>query len=295
VTGERVPAHVLAPPPHRSLAWAAAQVGKGARVITATPIVASRWHANHVLTIERGGSLVRYILRRWARTGWDVDDPDFDARREATALTWLASTPVNAPELIAADPDAAVTDVPALLITILPGSPPPAELDDPHRFIGEMAHGLAGIHAVGAGPLPRYRPWRDLRSVRPPPWVPERWHRIWELVRAGAPPSEDRFIHRDYHHGNTLWSAGRQVGIVDWTTASIGPRGVDVAHARWNLAIDYGPETAAAFLDAYRALVPDYRHDPYRDAAQVADWLDAEPVVGTRLARLDHYLADVLG
>jgi aminoglycoside phosphotransferase (APT) family kinase protein len=295
VTVGSIPAHVLTPPPAASLAWATAAVGAWAQVIHLEPITASRWHANHILTIEDGSSTVHVVLRRWARPGWEIDDPDFDARREATALAWLAATPVPAPELIAVDYDGEITDVPALLMTVLPGWPPAEEPYDPHRFVMELARAMVEVHAVPVGAAPPYRPWCDLGSAMPPAWVPRRWHRLWEIVRNGARHAEQRFIHRDFHHGNTLWSSGELVGIVDWTTASIGSRGVDVAHARWNLALDFGPELAASFLDAYRELAPDYRHERYWDAAQVVDWLGDEPVSGTRLGRLDRYLSDVLG
>ena len=81
---------------------------------------------------------------------------------------------------------------------------------------------------------------------------------------------------------------------MDWTTASIGARGVDVAHARWNLALDYGPEYASAFLAAYLRTVPDYRHDMYWDAAQVADWLDETSLDAVALSRLSGYVDDIL-
>lgn len=295
MTGGQIPVHVLAPPPAGSLAWAAAAVGAGARVVRVEPITASRWHANHILTIERGGSAVRLVLRRWARPGWEIDDPDFDARREAAALSWLAPTRVPAPELVGADVEGVRTDVPALLMTLLPGRPPNAERDEPDRFVRELARTLAEVHAVPVGALPPYRPWQDLPSAEPPSWVPTRWHRLWEIVRGDSPEAEERFIHRDFHHGNTLWSGGELVGIVDWTTASIGSRGVDVAHARWNLALDFGPELATDFLDEYRRCAPDYRHEQYWDAAQVVDWLGDEPLSGTDLERLDRYLSDIIG
>jgi aminoglycoside phosphotransferase (APT) family kinase protein len=258
------------------------------------PIIASRWHANHILTIEHEGGKTRLVLRRWARPGWEIDDPDFDARREAAALTWLAPTPVRAPHLVAIDPDGAQTEVPAVLITLLAGEPPDAEPDDPHRFVAKLARALAAVHAVPAGAVPAYRPWQDLSSAAPPAWARRRWHRLWEVARGHAPYAEESFIHRDYHHGNTLWSDGELVGIVDWTTASIGSRGVDVAHARWNLALDYGPEVAADFLDAYQRRIPNYRHERYWDAVQVVDWLGDAPVTGIHLERLDRYLTDVL-
>jgi Ser/Thr protein kinase RdoA (MazF antagonist) len=45
------------------------------------------------------------------------------------------------------------------------------------------------------------------------------------------------FLHRDYHPGNLLWNDGSLSGIVDWAFSCRGPRGVDVAHTRWNLAL----------------------------------------------------------
>ena len=263
-------------------------------MVRADPLTASRWQANHLLTIEHGRSITRLILRRWARPGWDIDDSDFDARREAAALAWLASTPVPAPALIAADPTGAQCDVPALLITVLEGHPPSPTPANPHRLVAELARALASVHAVTPGAVPPYRPWHDLRSARPPRWAPVPWHPLWELVRADPPAADACLIHRDFHHGNTLWSGDRLTGIVDWTTASIGAAGVDVAHARWNLAVDYGPEQAAAFLEEYRTAVPGYRHEAYWDAAQVADWLDEEPLDDRTRSRLDRYLAEVL-
>ena len=94
-----------------------AQEAAGARVVAALPLE-SQWLANHLLVLGDGRELV---LRRWARPGWERDDPDLTAAREALVLERLADTPVPAPELVAADPDAAACDVPALLITRVPG------------------------------------------------------------------------------------------------------------------------------------------------------------------------------
>jgi hypothetical protein len=44
--------------------------------------------------------------------GWGEEDPDFTAAREAAILKLLAPTPVPAPAVVAADPGAAVCDVP---------------------------------------------------------------------------------------------------------------------------------------------------------------------------------------
>src|SRR3954471_22080560 len=95
-----------------------AQEAAGARIVAALPLE-SQWLANHLLVLGDGRELG---LRRWARPGWGGDDPDLTATREVLVLERLADTPVPAPELVAADPDAAACDVPALLLTRLPGA-----------------------------------------------------------------------------------------------------------------------------------------------------------------------------
>src|SRR3954469_10966547 len=92
-----------------------AQEAAGARIVAALPLE-SQWLANHLLVLGDGRELVR---RGGARPGWEVDAPALPAAREVRVLERLADTPVPAPELVAADPDAAACDVPAPLL------PPP--------------------------------------------------------------------------------------------------------------------------------------------------------------------------
>src|SRR3954469_16460542 len=96
-----------------------AQEAAGARIVAALPLE-SQWLANHVLVLADGRELV---LRRWARPGWEADDPDLTAAREALVLARPAGTPARAPELVAPAADAGAGDVPALLVTRLPGHP----------------------------------------------------------------------------------------------------------------------------------------------------------------------------
>jgi aminoglycoside phosphotransferase (APT) family kinase protein len=82
------------------------------------------WHLNHALTVVDGGGRVhRLVLRRWARPGWDRDDPDYTAAREMTILELLRPTPVPAPVLVGADLEGVESGVPTLLLTRLPGHP----------------------------------------------------------------------------------------------------------------------------------------------------------------------------
>jgi hypothetical protein len=84
-------------PPPSALRWAAAAVGAGGRVVRVRPL-ASGWLANHAVDVaDAVGVVHRLVLRRWARPGWEVDDPTLTAAREAAVLELLAATPVPAP------------------------------------------------------------------------------------------------------------------------------------------------------------------------------------------------------
>jgi aminoglycoside phosphotransferase (APT) family kinase protein len=297
---DQVPRLLRRRPPAAALRWAAAPFGPGSRV-TAVRSLSSAWLANHAVdVVDAAGATHRLVLRRWARPGWDVEDPDFTAAREAAILDLLAPTPVPAPELVAADPDAAACDVPALLITRLPGGPP-----DPHADPAALLDGLAAalpiIHAVAvpAGVVPAYHRFYEPERLVPPGWSarPGLWARAFEVAAGPPPPTESRFIHRDYHPGNTLWAEGRLVGVVDWVGGSWGPPSVDLGHMRLNLAWELGPEAADQFLAAHRALTG-LDHHPFWDVACVVDVvgeLDSPgPPPEPWLARMEDLLAAAL-
>jgi aminoglycoside phosphotransferase (APT) family kinase protein len=286
-------------PPAAALRWAAAAVGAGSRVVRVR-LLASSWLANHAVDVaDAAGGVHRLVLRRWARPGWEVDDPTLTAAREAAALELLAATPVPAPRLVAADPDGATCDVPALLLTRLPGRPPEVAAD-PRRLVAGLAAALPAIHAAGAGAaaLPAYHRFYDPRALVPPAWSgrPGLWARAIEVAAGPPPAGESCLIHRDYHPGNTLWSRGRLVGVVDWNFASWGPPSFDLGHMRANLAADLGPAWADEFLAAHRALTG-FEHHPWWDVAAVVD-LDLipapSPPPAPELDRVEAFVAAAL-
>jgi aminoglycoside phosphotransferase (APT) family kinase protein len=286
-------------PPPAALRWAAAAVGRGARVVRVRPL-ASGWLANHAVDIaDAAGGRHELVLRRWARPGWEVDDPTFTAAREARALQLLAATPVPAPRLVAADPDGAACDVPALLLTRLPGRPPGPALD-PRRLVGGLAAALPAIHAAdgGAAALPAFHRFYDPASLVPPAWsdLPGLWAQVLEVAAGPPPPGESCLIHRDYHPGNTLWLRGRLVGVVDWNFGSWGPPSFDLGHMRANLALDLGTEWADKFLEAHRALTG-FEYHPWWDLAAVIDLdliPDPDPLPGPELDRVEAFVAAAL-
>jgi aminoglycoside phosphotransferase (APT) family kinase protein len=298
-------------PPAAALGWAAAAFGPGSRVVAVRPL-ASAWLANHVLEVAgRDGRLHRVVLRRWARPGWDEEDPDFDAAREAAILELLAPTPVPAPALVAADPDGAACDVPALLLSLLPGGPPDLS-GDPGRVLEGLAAALPPIHAVavpgtgrggrpgegGPAPVPAYHRFYEPEQLAPPAWSarPGLWERAFEVAFGPPPPSRPCFLHRDYHPGNTLWTGRRLVGVVDWTGGSWGPPSIDLGHMRLNLVWDLGPEAADRFLAAHQALTG-FDHHPAWDVVAAVDCvpeLDAPGPPEPWLARMEDWVASSL-
>lgn len=290
-------------PPERSLRWACEAIGAGSRIASVRRLTLGGWHANHALTvIDRRGVAHRVVLRRWAKPQWSLEDPDFTAAREAAVLELLAASSVPAPRLLAADADAAVCDVPTLLINLLAGHPPglPQDMDE---LLGQLACALPAIHAIdgpGLAQLPEYRTYCDLSAIGPPAWSrhPKLWERALDVARAGAPPGRRCFIHRDYHPENTLWARGRLTAIVDWTQAcGHGPAAVDTGHMRWNLAITYGLDAADQFLAIHRSLAGALDDQPYWDVVTVLDVMgELDPADWPRfdLDRLERYLDGVL-
>jgi aminoglycoside phosphotransferase (APT) family kinase protein len=259
--------NAAAQPPRAALKWAAHAAGPGARVRRARPLRGGGWHANHLLELELvGDGRLRLVLRRWARPGWDIDDPDMTPAREASLLERLDRAALSTPRLVAMDATGAEAGAPAILETVVPGTPI-RRPRDPIAFARALAEPLITIHAVpvdsaaDALAIP-YRRYYDPASLVAPAWAADR--RMWEraIEVALMPPSDtpSTFIHRDYHPGNVLWTRGRGTAtrrvseIVDWTSASLGPPAIDVGHMRWNLAATHGRHVADAFLDICREL-----------------------------------------
>jgi aminoglycoside phosphotransferase (APT) family kinase protein len=171
------------------------------------------------------------------------------------------------PEPVAYDATGARSGYPSLIMTYLPGEPVLHDLDQ-----RQIVEPLALLHAREAPKdFPRYRHWFDIDRLAIPKWTqrPATWAELIDAVGGREPNAEQVFLHRDYHPGNLLWENGTLSGIVDWPSSCRGPRGIDVAHARGNLALVDGVAAAEQFLRAYRQIVPSYDHDPWWDIADL--------------------------
>jgi aminoglycoside phosphotransferase (APT) family kinase protein len=261
-----IPPELRRSPPRPTLEWVAAQIGPGAQV-TAVRRLRNAWAAAmHAVDVDdEQGRRHELVLRRWARH--DLPPDPGVVANEAAALRLLMAANTGAeprtpelrtPEFIAADAEGALADVPALLMTRLPGHDvlAPPDLD---AYLDGLVGALHAIHAVPVAPeveLERYRPWGVENLTEPPPWTRHRsaWTHAISTAHGPIPSYTTVFCHRDYHPGNVLWHDGRVSGVVDWTHACRGPAAADVAHCRANLTLLFGLDVADDFARRYGAV-----------------------------------------
>ena len=244
--------------PDRAKRWVLDVFGDGSRIVSARRLALGGWHVSHAVSVlDQRGRVHRVVLRRWARPGWELDDPDYTVLREVRVLGLVQAAAIPAPLVLAADPDGVRCDVPAVLLSRLPGHPPTRADSESDGFFRQLAETLAAIHELAPSAKSRLDPYRlyyDRADATLARWMPATptWSSALATVRQPPPTGAISLIHRDYHPENTLWSRRRLTGVVDWTQASSGPPGLDVGHMRWNLALDYGQTVADNFLAAYQ-------------------------------------------
>ena len=265
-------------PPRVALRWASRELGG-----TVTAVRALRGgsaSAVHLLTVDRGAAVERVVLRRYVRPETVEEEPDV-AAREALALRFVAGLDLGAgvatPRLLAVDPTGEKAGVPALLMSRVAGRVEwsPEHLD---RWLTGLAALLPPMHAAALPPPGVIRPFEPYRqdSYESPGWArrPAVWPRAVELFHRPPPDGvgPDVFTHRDFHPGNVLWRRGRVTGVVDWSSASIGPACVDVGHCRGNL-FQYGLEVADRFTEIWEQLTGASYH-PWADVVTIIGSLD---------------------
>ncbi|MFF3091380.1 phosphotransferase family protein [Streptomyces nojiriensis] len=181
--------------------------------------------------------------------------------REAAILGLLGDTDVPAATLVAVDATAQYCDHPSLLMSLLPGT---VRLDDQDADdrAALMARQLVRIHQLTTAVHQRpraYQAWASAERVTPPAATgrPELWQRAVDVIRQDPPEYRGRFLHRDFHPGNVLFTGTdedlRISGVVDWVETSWGPADLDVAHCSTALALLHGVPAGMGFADRYVA------------------------------------------
>lgn len=261
-------------PPPEALRWVERAAGRGTRITSIRRLRGGTSSAVHAVNLhDARGKLHRLVLRRFVRANWLALEPDL-AEREARVLRLLERSALPAPQLVAVDERGRECDVPAVLMTRLPGRVDftPRDLTS---WIDQLARMLPAIHAIDTGArdaVQPYQPYYDMQAVEVPAWSEDRsaWEQAIRIVRSPAPAATRCFIHRDYHPANTLWTRGRLTSVIDWVNASWGPPGIDVGHCRHNLASVFGVGMADRFLRAYESLTGT-EHHPYWDLLCLLD------------------------
>lgn len=251
----QIPVELRRRPPAPTLAWAAATIGPAARVTRVQRLRNSWAAAMHAIDVVDGPGTHRLVLRRWARTDLPPDIGVVENEVAALGLVARASgTGLPVPRLVGADAHGARTDVPAVLMTRLPGRGvlAPRDLDG---FLDRLVEILHAVHEVDVPPgtLNYFRPWGLDTVTAPPSWSrrPDVWERAIEIAHRPVPAHERVLVHRDFWPGNVLWRRGTITGVVDWTHACRGPAAADVAHCRGNLALLFGLDVADDFARRY--------------------------------------------
>jgi aminoglycoside phosphotransferase (APT) family kinase protein len=288
------------PIPRETRAWVRASIGDRTRIVSAGPRAGGTSSAVHALTVEDAtGTRRRLVLRRYVRADWLAEEPDL-AEHEAVVLALLDRSDVLAPRLVAVDPTGAHTDVPAVLMSALPGRVRWSARDLP-GYLEQLVDALLPIHRTPVPADVAVRPFRryyDGEDVQPPEGTTQRaaWARAIE-VHAGPPPApsgDPVFIHRDYHPGNVLWVGDAVTGVVDWASASVGAPDADVGHCRVNLARHLGWDAAEAFRAIYEERAGRRDYDPYWDLVTIVGMLDDTGPESGWLPAADDFVARVV-
>jgi pimeloyl-ACP methyl ester carboxylesterase len=233
-------------------AWVAKQLGDGSAVAD-TRLLYGGWSSQmRRLSLDNGTDLVQ---RTFVKPFFRHHGPGLLAR-EASVLALLAGQEgIPAPGLVAVDATAEHCDHPTLLMSALPGRIR-VDGDDLDRRLDLLAAQLVRVHGVVPDERPRtYQAWTSAERVRTPDGA--LWERAVDVIRRDPPPYEDRFLHRDFHPGNVLFTGAgpglRITGVVDWVETSWGPADLDVAHCSTALALLHGPEHGLDFRERYEA------------------------------------------
>jgi aminoglycoside phosphotransferase (APT) family kinase protein len=121
---------------------------------------------------------------------------------------------------------------------------------DPEAWARELGRALAVVHAVPSRRLTRLPNVFDRGDGASDglngPLAAEVRSRRRQIT-----DSPQVLTHFDYWSGNVIWRDGRLTGIVDWSGAGRGPRGVDLGWCRLDLVLLFDERIADVFLAAY--------------------------------------------
>ncbi len=155
---------------------------------------------------------------------------------------------------------------PLIVTTKVEGGPPDPDL--PLEVIADaMGHVLAHVHSISGAGL-----------QRSPKALPTAETSIARAARSNPPrfdPSLGVLVHGDFWCGNALWKGRQLTGLVDWSGARLGARGLDVSWCRQDLVLLGGSEAAEVFLQTYERASGTSLSDLWEWDVAAGAWADA--------------------
>jgi aminoglycoside phosphotransferase (APT) family kinase protein len=239
--------------PERARDWVLGSVPGSVRLKRAERLPGGQSGHTHLVELERRDQPpLELVLKR-------LTQPEFTERPaiaiEVDALSALAGHDlgVGVPEVVAHDLVGSICDLPALLMTRVPGRIVLAATDSRPR-VAALGRALARFHGARVPcpePLEAYAIGFHRRQKPVPAGIaaPD-WSRVWRILESRA-WSGDRLIHGDFHIGNTVFEGQELTGIVDWALARRGAHELDVSYCRLDLSLLMGGDASAVFSAAY--------------------------------------------
>ncbi|MCC5894516.1 MAG: aminoglycoside phosphotransferase family protein [Alkalibacterium sp.] len=265
-----------------------------------------------LLEIETRNGKEEMVLREYTNKEWLEREPGI-ALQEAKNLSEAEKLAVKGPKLIAFDYKAENTPYPSLLMSKVEGQVllTPSDFSN---WIDQLAQVLVEIHQLTNPEIMHeyFRYFDPTASVKAG-WssCPEKWKEAFRILNNTKQPIVERsFIHRDFHPTNVLFKNEEASAVVDWSDACLGPKQIDIAHCRWNLAMMYGQKAAEMFLYAYQKASPNFNYDSYwdlealgnvftEDSPQIYEGWNvfglSEPTAESMIQRMDNFLLKALG
>lgn len=243
-------------PSAETLAWVAASVDPGSRVVGYRRLTGGVCSAVHRLTVESRGARTFVVLRQYP-AGFGEER---DLEKEIHNLGIVEGSGLPVPRVLATDVFGASTGgAPSLLMTRLPGHIhlTPSE---PRVWLARIAELAAYMHSLDLS-APVFRPWTDswiapLAGLQVPidAQKPGVWKEAFRVMAETPPKDTAVFLHCDLLPVNLLWSRGRITGLTDWNGIHKGSRAVDVGHTRRYLAALYSPEWSEQLRTLYESI-----------------------------------------
>lgn len=241
--------------------WGAVAEALGARLVRAWPLTGGVSARVQALEIARPDGVQRVVVRLL-----DPSSPHAaSVGPEHALLTALGDLGLPVARPLHLDLSCTVLDGPFLVLPFVDGTPDPTDRLDGAAALGAL---LADLHAVDPAlpGLPALPVRGDPRPELPTFLTGDLAHarglgddRTW-------PAGDSCVLHGDVWPGNVIWRGDHVAALLDWEDAAIGDPLADLATARVELSVAWGPVAAERLTATYASARPPW------DVRRLAVW-----------------------